>query len=115
MTITGNPTYLLDSDVFIRASKGYYAFDIAPKFWESLEQQASSGRIRSIDRVLKQLNEENDELKTWANEKFISAFVSTDEPNVIHIFAQMMRWVQSHTQFSDAAKAEFADERNADG
>jgi len=106
--------YLLDSDVFIRASRGYYAFDIAPRFWESLEQLALNGRIQSIDRVLRELNREEDELKRWANEKFIATFVSTDEPNVIHIYGEMMEWVQSHKQFTGAAKAEFADARNAD-
>jgi hypothetical protein len=28
--------YVLDADVFIEASRRYYAFDIAPKFWDSL-------------------------------------------------------------------------------
>jgi hypothetical protein len=27
---------VLDANVFIQAARGYYAFEIAPKFWEEL-------------------------------------------------------------------------------
>ena len=96
------------------ASRNYYAFDIAPTFWERLAQLASDGGILSIDRVLNALNRGNDELKEWANKAFINSFASTDEPNVIQSFGQMMQWVEGQ-DFTVAAKAEFADAKNADG
>ena len=42
--MTSDPLYLLDANVFIEAAKGYYAFDIAPRFWEALISEASVRR-----------------------------------------------------------------------
>ena len=53
--MTGDPFYVLDANVFIEAAHRYYAFDLAPRFWESLEHHAANGRVRSIDRVRQEL------------------------------------------------------------
>lgn len=50
--------YVLDANVFIEAARRYYAFDLAPKFWDSLIEQVDCGVIESIDRV-----------KNWTREK----------------------------------------------
>jgi len=106
--------YVLDADVFIEASRRYYAFDIAPKFWDSLIQYAANGTIESIDRVLEpELNKGKDELARWANDRFSHAFRSTDEKDVIESYGRVMTWVQDQPQYTDAAKADFA--RGADG
>ncbi len=105
--------YVLDADVFIEAARRYYAFDIAPPFWDSLLQHADNGTIESIDRVKKELEEGKDELARWANSKFSHAFYSTDETDVIESYGRIMTWVQGQSQYSDAAKADFA--RGADG
>ena len=47
--------YVLDSNVFMEAARRYYAFDIAPPFWESLVHHAANGRLESIDRVKQEL------------------------------------------------------------
>ncbi|MER3425447.1 MAG: hypothetical protein C4293_21640 [Nitrospiraceae bacterium] len=49
-------------NVFIQAARRYYAFDVAPQFWDSLVKYAANGQIRSIDRMLKELDREKDEL-----------------------------------------------------
>jgi hypothetical protein len=67
----------------------------------------------SIDRVQQELGRGNDELASWANGHFGSAFMSTDGPEVIDGYRELMAWVQSQGQFSDAAKADFAS--GADG
>lgn len=36
--------YLLDTNVFIEAKNRYYAFDLAPGFWEGLDADAAAGR-----------------------------------------------------------------------
>ena len=105
--------YLLDSNVFIQAARRYYAFDLAPRFWEALVLQADAGQIRSIDRVKSELKRGKDGLATWAIEAFSAAFASTDDTDVIRSFAEIMTWVQAQGQYSDAAKADFA--RGADG
>ena len=106
-------TYVLDANVFIEAARRYYAFDLAPIFWESLVHHAANGRIQSIDRVKEELERGNDELATWVREHFSDAFASTDEGGIIGSYREVMGWVQAQDQFSDAAKADFAN--GADG
>jgi hypothetical protein len=111
--------YILDTNVFVEAANRYYAFDIAPPFWDSLLQHADNGMIESIDWVKKELEKgkgkegEEDELARWANGSFSHAFRSTDEEDVIKSYGRVMAWVQSQSQYSDAAKADFA--KGADG
>lgn len=105
--------YLLDANVFIEAARRYYAFDLAPKFWESLIHHAANDLIQSIDRVKFELERGNDELASWATNHFNDAFASTDEEDVIESYSEVMSWVQAQDQFLDAAKADFA--KGADG
>lgn len=106
-------TYVLDTNVFIEAARRYYAFDIAPPFWESLVHHAGKGRIQSLDHVKKELERGKDELSEWAASQFSGAFASTDEVDVTSCYTAVMGWVYAQDQFSDAAKADFAD--GADG
>jgi len=111
--VTNGPTYVLDANVFIQAARRYYAFDLAPRFWDSLVHHAGSGQLRSIDRVLWELDRGKDELAAWVNNDLSDSFASTDEADVIQAFGEIMAWVQEQSQFSDSAKADFAS--GADG
>ena len=106
-------TYVLDANVFIEAARRYYAFDLAPVFWESILQNASNGQIYSIDRVKEELERGNDELATWAKGDISDAFASTDQEDIISSYTTVMGWVYAQDQFSDEAKADFA--TGADG
>ncbi len=87
--MTGDPVYVLDANVFIEAARRYYAFDVAPAFWNGLIHHASEGRIRSIDKIKNELERGNDELADWIKSGNLSdAFASTDQEDVINIFAQ---------------------------
>jgi hypothetical protein len=109
----GEPIYLLDANVFIEASRRYYAFDLAPKFWGSLSAHAQAGQILSIDRVKYELERGKDELATWAKGQFSHGFVSTDEEEINQVYADIMIWVNNQIQFTEPAKAKFAND--ADG
>jgi len=107
--VTGDPVYVLDANVFIEAARRYYAFDVAPAFWNGLVHHAARGRIKSIDKIKQELERGNDELADWIKKGNITdAFDSTDQEDVIQQFSEIMEWVQSQEQFFDAAKAEFA-------
>lgn len=71
-------------------------------------QHAANGRIRSIDRVRQELERGKDALASWAGTHFSDAFVSSDETEVVQSFAEIMSWVQGQSQYSDAAKTDFA-------
>lgn len=111
--MTGNVVFVLDANVFIQAARKYYAFDLAPKFWESLIQHAKTGNVLSIDLVKKELMRGKDELKKWAISDFSHGFASTNENDIIECYRSVMNWVHNQDQFSPAAKSDFAD--GADG
>jgi hypothetical protein len=100
--------YLLDANVFIESAENHYAFDIAPKFWESLISHSKTGRIQSIDRVKIELDRGKDQVAEWAEKQFRHAFASTDDTAIIGAFGRLMNWVQGQAQYKDEAKAEFA-------
>ena len=107
--MTGDPVYVLDANVFIEAARRYYAFDVAPAFWNVLIHHAAQGRIKSIDKIKQELERGNDELADWIKKgNMTDAFDSTDQEDIIQQFSEIMKWVQSQDQYFDAAKAEFA-------
>jgi predicted nucleic acid-binding protein len=106
----GNNAYVMDANVFIEASRRYYAFDLAPGFWNSLIHYANTGQIISIDRIKQELDRGKDNLAQWAGRDFRHAFATTNEDEVITSYGEIMNWVNSQGQFSDAAKAEFAND-----
>lgn len=110
------PTYIVDSDVFITAKNRYYAFDICPGFWDSLLHGYEVGQIRSIDKVRQELlnGSPTDDLVQWVNTDVPSDFfLTTAGQDVVGAFGEVMLWVQRNTQYLDRAKAEFA--TKADG
>lgn len=107
MSMSGK--YLLDANVFIEAHKRYYAFDIAPSFWQTLNHLAEDNKVISIDRVKKELEKVNDELFAWITTNFANWFMSTNDENVFKSYAEIMKWAQDQDQYYDYAKAEFAD------
>ncbi len=111
---TDNSVFVIDADVFIEAKDRYYAFDIAPVFWDTLIAQVSQGRIRSIDRIKKQLEDGNDELTNWISRGNLNdAFCSSEQVDVIASYREIMEWVQNNTQFKSAARAAYANDPDA--
>jgi len=103
-----SPVYSLDANVFIEAARRYYAFDLVPRFWTSLEQLARDGRICSVDRVKQELEKGKDLLADWAAREFAHGFVQTDTTEVLTEFRNVMAWMSRQAQFLDAAKQQFA-------
>ncbi len=57
--------FVVDSNFFIEAHRITYPLDIAIGFWNKVKQLANSGAIISIDKVKKELYDQNDELEAW--------------------------------------------------
>ena len=108
-----HPIFLLDANVFIEAARRYYAFRIAPGYWDGLILHAGRGPVRSIDKIKEEIDRGNDELKTWADTNFHGWFESTNQQDVFEAYRTVMIWSQAQTQYTPAAKAEFA--KAADG
>jgi hypothetical protein len=101
--------YLLDANAFIEAKNRYYGLDICPGFWASLVSQHVAKRLFSIDRIAEELQEQDDEVKDWVENKVPDTFFKmTEDQAVIDQFQEMVNWAYGQSQFSDAAKSEFA-------
>lgn len=107
--------YILDSNVFIEAHRRYYSFDIAPSFWWFLINEAKVNKIISIDRVYTELIKGKDELAEWIEKEFSFAFIETNtDSKILKKYAELMKWANSQTQYSQNAIDDFAQVENAD-
>lgn len=61
--------YCLDTNVFIQAWNGYYAFDFFPDYWDSLDKLAQQGIIFATEEVKKEIAESDDTLKQWISSR----------------------------------------------
>lgn len=98
--------YLLDANVFIQAKNLHYGFDICPAFWDWLDINAASGTVRSINEVRDELVGGSDELAEWARARGSEFFMRQDQA-VAASLALVARWVQSHPDYTPAAKSTF--------
>lgn len=92
--------YLVDSNVLIEAKNRYYAFDIAPGFWDWLNQGHDQGRVFSIDKVYDELCRGEDELSDWA--KNHRGFFHSLDQRTTSFFTPLSQWAQSEN-FNPAA------------
>lgn len=105
---TASPVYVLDTNVFVQAHRRHYAFEICPGFWDCLVHHHEAGRILSIDRVREEILA-GDALEAWAKGSAPSSlFAATADAVVVRNYADMVRWVQTNSQFHSEAKTEFA-------
>ena len=114
--MSGSKRYALDANVFIEAKNKYYGFELCPGFWQALTALHKSKSVFSIDKVCDELvrkknkpDDEPDPLSDWAEETVPDTFFKkTQDQAVIVAFEHMVTWVNSESQFTSAAKAEFA-------
>ena len=107
--MSSNTKYLLDANVFIEAKRRYYTFDICPGFWDCLKGHNNNDLLCSIDRVKNELTAGNDDLAEWAKNTIDPIFFdSSNQPETITEYGDMVAWVYSQSQFTQAAKDEFA-------
>jgi len=107
-TTPSNPPFILDANVFIQAHRFYYAFDICPGFWKAIIKNFQNGEYFSLDKVKDELKGK-DALWNWIKSQLPSDFFkSTSDAFVQQSFGKLMQWAQTQTQFTDAARTEFA-------
>jgi len=104
----GGLQYILDANTFIEASNRYYAYDVAPGFWRSIEYHGAQGTLASLDRVRDELREGEDMVQ-WKKGSGKHLFLSSNEPDVISAYREVVRWVHGQDRFRPEAKAAFAD------
>lgn len=71
--------YCLDTNVYIEAHRRYYAFDIAPGFWDGLIRLAEEEMICSPVLVYDEMINSGNALADWAKMNRDLLFVEADE------------------------------------
>ncbi len=72
--------YCLDTNVYVEAHRRYYAFDIAPGFWDGLERLVKAQMICSPLMVYEEIIDSGDELAQWAKANKDNLFLPPDDP-----------------------------------
>lgn len=97
--------FLLDTNTLIQAKNDYYAFGLCPGFWDWLSAANERGTVHSIDPVLKEIREGNDDLTAWANAQPPSFFLPVDAATSAEL-PKVVQWVQAG-DFREDAKRDF--------
>ena len=82
--------------MFIEGKKGPYGFDIAPRFWELIDEMIEGGRISCPTRVLRELLDGQDDLSAWARERRNSGLFIEADLAVQEATAQVIQLVATH-------------------
>ncbi len=101
--------FLLDANVFIQASRLYYAPDIAPTFWEWLREQHEKGNIASIARIRDEIDDGKGpgHLKDWAASLPTSFWIRPDA-HTPDAMARLSAWTMHRDRpYMQAARAAF--------
>jgi hypothetical protein len=99
----------------MEASRRYYQFGFAKPFWEALVEFAKDDIVFSIDKVLHEINEgdEEDLLRLWANSEFVYYFADSQTSAVVQRYADLMIWAEKQ-HYNEKALAKFSNDKNAD-
>lgn len=117
--------YLFDANPFITANNTFYSFDIAPSFWQKLNELAERNLFSIIDRVYDELvfvnkekPENEDELSFWIRTEYKGEVHTTRNIEVVNMYSQIIQKMTQDTpymsHYSTSAKADFARGSNAD-
>lgn len=101
--------YLLDANTFLEASRLYYAFDLAPGFWEWLGSPGLNGRVGSVEAIRHEIAAGSGELAAWADAR-PDAFWLESTNDVVSAMRELAVWaVDPDRQYPPEAVDEFLD------
>lgn len=95
-------SYLLDTDVFIRAKNLHYGFEFCPAFWDWLIVANIERKVFSIEKVYNELLEVEDELSNWASTR-LDGFFLPPNASILSALAEVSTWAFSQSYTASAA------------
>lgn len=108
------PVFIVDSNFFIEAHRATYPLDVAHGFWNKVKLLADDGKIISVDKVKKELFDNEDALKQWCTNNLPQNFFK-NTGMVIQQYNQVAAWAASMREhYLPSALAEFLDADEAD-
>jgi Domain of unknown function (DUF4411) len=100
--------YLIDANAFIEASRHYYSFNLAPRYWEWLYEQSVAGTIGSIQAVYDEIADGEDALSEWVRENTPLEFWLPEDDGSVAAISELAAWAVGPTrQFTQPAVDEF--------
>ena len=106
--------YVVDTNFFIQAHRVSYPIDVVPSFWNKVKELADAGIIISIDKVKKEIYNNEDELKNWCENNLSSGFWK-DSDTILREYSRIANWSVSQTgRYTQNAIQEFLDADEAD-
>lgn len=113
--VTSSETFLIDANALITPYRQYYAFDIAPSFWEKLADAFKRKQIVLLDKVKDEVLKGDDDLTKWikANEDIIDVCDYKTE-SVIANYQAVLQYIQTCGLYKESALATWAPANIAD-
>lgn len=109
----GEEKFLIDTNCFITPYQFYYAFDIAPRYWELLSQRSNAERIVLLDRVKAELVKRDDELTSWLSGAHFEE-CSFKDASIISVYSEVLQYVQESAYYNEKALNAWSQEDVAD-
>lgn len=100
--------YLIDANAFIEASRHYYSFSLAPRYWNWLYEQSVAGTVGSIKAVYDEIADGDDDLSVWVRDNTPDEFWLAEDDDSVAAIGDLAMWATGPTrQFTQAAIDEF--------
>lgn len=106
--------YILDTNIFIEAQRGFLPVDIAISFWDKLKMLNESQNIYSIDKVKEEIFKHNDDLAIWIKNNLSTSFFISLQENVFEKIGNVIEYVNNSNIYNARAKNDFCNLDTAD-
>lgn len=95
--------FLIDTNALLTPHLMYYPFDLAPSFWEQLEEKLKDGSVVLLDMVKNEITEGHDELSNWMKSLQGINIIDHRTPEIIEKYSRVLGAVQSNTCYKQSA------------
>lgn len=107
--------FLIDANTWMTASRFFYAYDLVPSFWKTLEDEIKTGNIVLLDMVKAEIDQGQDELKQWISERedYFEICNHVDS-EIISKYAEVMQYIQECGYYNEKGLNDWAGNGVAD-
>lgn len=108
--------FLLDANAFIESHRRFDGHDICPGFWDFVKREFAAGHVLSLGKVHDELMVGGDWLSDWVATEVDEAYFVDQayDGETVFKYQEVSRWVMLSEQFSDTAKRELLQQKEAD-
>lgn len=99
--------FLLDTNIFITAKNGYYGTEFVPGFWDWIEEDFRTTRLRSVVAVREELLAQQDALTDWARRMPDEFWLDEVDADVISLRAIATWTITGDPRFVQQARTDF--------